>query len=282
MTMTAKEGSLVIKSGVEAGASLHYKSWPVPHPKAVLLIAHGYAEHLGRYEHVAAALNKSSYAVVAVDHWGHGKSEGDRGFVPAFSVFLDGLDALLAYVKTAYPDQKRFLIGHSMGGLVAATYLVNRQDEFAGAVLSGPSIKPVEAPPAAVVFIGRILSKLAPRAGLISLDANLVSRDPKVVADYIADPLVFNGKISARLGAEMIDAMANAVTNAPKLTLPLLLLHGGADGLTSPEGSKIFHERAASRDKTLKIYDGFYHEIFNDPGKEGVIADLTRWLDAHV
>ncbi|MEK7266943.1 MAG: lysophospholipase [Pseudomonadota bacterium] len=278
----AIEGKLVIKSGVEAGASLHYKYWSVANPKAVALIAHGYAEHLGRYEHVAAALNKAGYAVVALDHWGHGKSEGARSFIPSFSVFLDGLDALLAEVKTTYPDQKRFLIGHSMGGLIAATYLVNRQDEFAGAVLSGPSLVAAETPSAAAVFIGRILSKLAPKAGILPLDALLISRDPKVVADYIADPLVYKGKIGARFAAEMLDAMTEAAASAPKLTLPLLLMHGGADGLASPEGSKILHERATSRDKTLRIFDGFYHEIFNEPGKEEIIALMTRWLDAHV
>ena len=278
---SASEGTLLLKSGAAAGASLHFKSWPAPAPKAVALIAHGYAEHAGRYQHVAAALNRSGYAVYALDQWGHGKSDGARGFVPAFSVFLDGLDALLAKSKADYPDAKRFLIGHSMGGLVAANYLVERQREFAGAVLSGPSIKPVEEPSAALVFIGRILSRLAPKAGLIGLDANLVSRDAKVVADYVADPLVYKGKISARLGAEMIDAMNKAQEKASSLGLPLLLMHGAADGLTAPEGSKILHERAASRDKTLKIYDGFYHEIFNDPGKEGVIADMIAWLDAH-
>ena len=279
--MTGSEMKLVLKSGAAAGDFLNARHWPVPRAKAAVLIAHGYAEHIGRYEHVAAALNKAGYAVFAVDQWGHGKSDGVRGFVPAFSVYLDGLDALLGEVKRACPDARRFLVGHSMGGLVAATYLVTRQSEFAGAVLSGPSVKPVETPLAAVLFIGRLLSKIAPKAGLIPLDANLVSRDPKVVADYVADPLVYKGKISARLGAEMIDAMSRAETNAPKLTLPLLLLHGGADGLTSPEGSKMLHERAASGDKTLKIYDGFFHEIFNDPGKEGVIADMIEWLGAH-
>lgn len=279
--MAATEGKLVLKSGASSGASLRFKHWPAQNPKAVALIAHGYAEHLGRYEHVAAALNKSGYSVYAVDHCGHGRSDGARGFVPAFSVFLDGLDALLTEAKSAYPDKKRFLIGHSMGGLIAANYLIDRQGEFAGAVLSGPSIKAVEEPPAAVLFIGRALSKLAPKAGLISLDANLVSRDAKVVADYIGDPLVYKGKISARLGAEMFNAMASVQASASKLSLPLLILHGGADGLTSPEGSKILNERAQSRDKTLKIYDGFFHEIFNDPGKEGVIADMIKWLDAH-
>ncbi len=234
-----------------AGANLNWKHWPAAHaPKAAVLISHGYAEHLGRYEHVAAALNAAGYAVFALDHWGHGKSDGERGFVPAFSVFLEGLDSLLSVAKSAYPEKKRFLVGHSMGGLVAANYLVARQGEFAGAVLSGASIKAVDEPSAAILFVGRLLSKVAPRAGLISLDANLVSRDPQVVADYVGDPRVFKGKISARLGAEMVDAMKDAEENASKISLPLLLLHGGADGLTAPAGSKLLCDRASSRDKT--------------------------------
>jgi alpha-beta hydrolase superfamily lysophospholipase len=279
--MNEAEGTLTLQSGAGAGAALRSKHWLIADPKAVVLISHGYAEHLGRYEHVAAALNTAGYSVYALDHWGHGKSDGAPGFVPAFSVFLDGLDTLLAESKAAYPDKKKFLIGHSMGGLVAANYLPARQEEFAGAVLSGSSVKAVDEPPAAVLFVGRVLSKLAPKAGLISLDASLVSRDANVVETYIADPLVYKGKISARLGAEMIDAMKRAVNEAPRLRLPILFLHGGADGLTSPEGSKILSERVSSSDSTLKIYDGFYHEIFNDPGKEEVIADMIRWIDAH-
>ena len=276
-------GRVTLPAGSRAaGASLRFKYWPAAgSPKAVVLIVHGYAEHLGRYEHVASALTAAGYAVFAVDHWGHGRSEGTPGFAPAFSVFLDGLDALLAEAKSSFPDKAFFLLGHSMGGLIAASFLQTRQREFAGAVLSGPSIKAVEEPPPAVLFIGRILSKIAPKAGLISLDANQVSRDRKVVADYIADPLVYTGKISARLGAEMIDAMKAAEDGAAKISLPILILHGGDDGLTSPQGSRILHERVSAADKTLKIYDGFYHEIFNEPGKEDVIADVVAWLDAH-
>jgi alpha-beta hydrolase superfamily lysophospholipase len=169
-----------------------------------------------------------------------------------------------------------------MGGLVAAAYLVERQSEFAGAVLSGPAVKPVGEQPGVVLFIGRLLSRIAPKAGLIGLDPTLVSRDPYVVADYVGDPLVYKGKISARLGAEMIDAMSKIEADAAKIKLPVLLMHGADDGLTSVDGSRLLHARIASADKTLKIYDGFYHEIFNDPGKDGVIADMIAWLDTHV
>ena len=277
-----REGTLALKSGAAAGDKQYYKHWSTTAPKAGVLIAHGYGEHIGRYEHVAAALNAAGYDVFALDLWGHGKSDGARGYVPAFSVYLDGLDALLLKAKESLPGAKLFLLGHSMGGLVAEQFLENRQQDFAGAVLSGPAVVPVDEQPAIVIAIGLLLSRIAPKTGIIGLDANLVSRDPKVVADYVADPLVNKGKISARLAAEMLASMQRAQGDAGKITLPILLLHGGDDGLTSVEGSKLLYENIRSTDKTLKIFDGFYHEIFNDPGKENVIADMIAWLDAHV
>lgn len=265
------------------GAGLFWKAWPADEePKAVVLIAHGFAEHLGRYEHVAAALNRAGYAVFAVDHWGHGRSDGVPGFVPAFSVYLDGMDVLLARAKETYPGLPRFLVGHSMGGLIAASFLVERQHEFAGAVLSGPAVRPNEAPSPALIAISRLMSALAPTLGVVALDASLVSRDPKVVAGYRADPLVYKGKIGARLGAEFFDAMRRIEAEAGRIHLPILLLHGERDGLITPEGSKFLNERIGSADRTLKIYQDCYHEIFNEPEKERVIADMIAWLDARL
>lgn len=273
------DGYLTLKTGEAAGDRLYFRRWHVDAPKAVILIAHGYAEHLGRYEHVAKALNDTGYAVLALDHWGHGKSDGVNGFVPAFSIFESGLDELLGEAKTRYPDRKRFLIGHSLGGVIAANFLASRQTDFAGAVFSGPSIRPAEPPKVPLVLIGKMLSRLAPKAGLIGIDANLVSRDPAVVAAYVADPLVYKGKISARFAAEFLAAMGRAEKNAASLRLPMLIMHGSIDGLASPGGSHMLHASAPSADKTLKIWDGFFHEIFNDPGKEDVIAELIGWLD---
>lgn len=265
------------------GAGLYWKSWPAEgEPKAAALIAHGYAEHLGRYEHVAAALSRAGYSVFAVDHWGHGRSDGEPGYVPAFSVYLDGIEALLARVKETHPGLPRFLIGHSMGGLIAAIFLVERQHEFAGAVLSGAAIRPNEPPSPALIAVSRFLSAIAPKLGVVSLEAGLVSRDPKVVAAYRADPLVFKGKISARLGAEFNAAMNLIAANAAKIHLPILILHGEKDGLVSPEGSKLLSERVSSADRTLKIYRECFHEIFNEPEKEKVLADAIAWLDAHL
>jgi len=281
--MTMVDCTLSLPAGSAAeGAKLHCKRWASEgEAKAVILLSHGYAEHLGRYEHVANALTAAGYEVFALDHWGHGRSDGARGFVPAFSVYRDGIDALLAKIRKEQPSKKLFLLGHSMGGLIAADYLTRSENSFAGAVLSGPSVKTVDEPPAAVLFIGRLLSIIAPKAGLVDLDSSLVSRDGDVVKAYDDDPLVYRGKMSARLAAEMIDAMRNTLDMAPNISLPIFIMHGSEDGLAAPEGSRLLNERVASADKTLKIYDGFFHEIFNDPGKEGVIADVIAWFDAH-
>lgn len=284
MTSAPDEPKLTLPPESKApGAGLYWKSWPANgKPKAVALIAHGYAEHLGRYEHVADALNRAGYSVFAIDHWGHGRSDGEPGFVPAFSVYLDGIDALLARVKETHPGLPRFLIGHSMGGLIAASFLVERQNEFSGAVLSGAAVRPSEPPSAALIAVSRLLSALVPKLGVVSLDASLVSRDPKVVAAYRADPLVFKGKISARLGAEFNAAMSRIETNAARIHLPILILHGEKDGLVAPEGSRILSERVSSADRTQKTYKECFHEIFNEPEKDKVLADMIVWLDAHL
>jgi alpha-beta hydrolase superfamily lysophospholipase len=275
---------LVLPAGSRApGARLHVKSWaPSGSARAVVVLVHGYAEHLGRYEHVAARLTAAGYAVYALDHWGHGSSDGVPGFVPAFSVYLDGVDALLARVKSEHPAAPRFLLGHSMGGLIVASFLLRHQQQFAGAILSGPAVKPTKTPSAVTILLGRILSTLAPRVGVIQLDATQVSRDPKVVAAYLADPLVYKGRVGARLGAQMLAAMDDVQANAGRITLPLLLLHGERDGLAAPEGSRFLYERAGSSDKTLKLYAGLYHEIFNEPEQQAVLDDLVGWLAAHL
>jgi alpha-beta hydrolase superfamily lysophospholipase len=278
------ERSLVLPpTSLAAGAKLYWKRWPAAgRARAVALIAHGYAEHLGRYQHVAAALNAAGYDVFALDHWGHGKSDGARGFVPAFSVFVDGLEALLSKVKSMAPELPRVLIGHSMGGLISAGFMIDRQSEFVAAVLSGAALTPVTPPSSALVAISKLLSKLTPKLGVVALDAKLVSRDAQVVAAYVGDPLVFKGKMGARLGAEMMSAMADVGARASSITLPILILHGEKDGLTSPEGSRQLHLKAASRDKTLTIYPSLFHEIFNEPERDRVIADMIGWLNARL
>lgn len=265
-----------------AGAKLHVTHWlPEGRPKAVVLLAHGYAEHAGRYAYVAKRLTDAGYAIYAVDHWGHGASDGEGGFVPHFSAFLDGMSELLTLVEVNHGDTPRLLLGHSMGGLIATLFLIERQQAFVAAALSGPAILPAEPPSRFTVWISRFLSRFFPRLGVLSLDANGVSRDPAVVAAYQADPLVYGGKIGARLGKEFMDAMAVAQADAPKIRLPILIQHGEADRLTAPAGSRYLFEHVSSVDKRLEIYPGLFHEIYNEPERDAVLGDLIGWFDAH-
>ncbi|MBA3939784.1 MAG: alpha/beta hydrolase [Sphingopyxis sp.] len=277
-------GALVLPAdSAGAGAALHVTHWlPEGPPKAVVLLAHGYAEHAGRYAHVAKRLTDAGYAVYAVDHWGHGKSDGEGGFVPRFSAFLDGMRELLTLVEVNHPDTPRLLLGHSMGGLIATLFLVERQDAFVAAALSGPAILPAEPPSRFTVWISRFLSRFFPRLGVLSLDATGVSRDPAVVAAYQADPLVYGGKIGARLGKEFMDAMAVAQADAPKIALPILIQHGETDRLTAPAGSRYLFANVGSTDKRLEIYPGLFHEIYNEPERDAVLDDLIGWFDAHL
>ncbi|MBB6425840.1 alpha/beta hydrolase [Sphingopyxis sp. JAI128] len=266
-----------------AGARLRVTHWlPDGRPRAIVLLAHGYAEHAGRYAHVATRLTDAGYAMYAVDHWGHGQSDGEGGYVPRFSAFLDGMSELLTLVEINHGDTPRLLLGHSMGGLIATLFLVERQQAFVAAALSGPAILPAEPPSRFTVWISRFLSRFFPRLGVLSLDASGVSRDPQVVAAYRADPLVYGGKIGARLGKEFMDAMAAAQADASKIRLPILIQHGAADRLTAPAGSRYLFDNVGSTDKRLEIYPGLFHEIYNEPERDAVLDDLIGWFDAHV
>lgn len=282
--MKYAEGVLTVPLSEVAGSSkLYEQSWlPDGDTRAALLIVHGYGEHSGRYSHVAKYFVERGYAVYAIDHDGHGKSDGSAGFVEHFSVYLDGVQALLAKIQVDQSGLPIFLVGHSMGGLISSSFLIENQDAFAGCVLSGPAVKSDIEPPGWQLAIIRVLAKITPKLGVLGLDASGVSRDQKVVDDYIADPLVFKGKISARLVAELFAAMQYVMNNAPAITLPIILMHGEADVLAAPIGSRVLHEKISSSDNTLKLYPRLYHEIFNEPEQLEVLGDMHTWLEAHL
>ena len=278
------EGHLDVTHSRARGSShLYQQSWlPDGDTRAAILLVHGLGEHSARYQHVARHCTDRGFAVHALDHYGHGRSNGHRGYVERFSVYLDGVAALLDKVQAQHPDTPIFLLGHSMGGLIAAAFLRERQTAFCGAVLSGPALQSDAAPSAIVMALVRLLSALVPTLPMIGLDPAGVSRDPDVVRAYVADPLVHHGKLSARLIAEMSGAMRNTLECAPEIKLPILVMHGEEDLLTATAGSVEFCARVVSDDKTLKLYAGLYHEIFNEPEKEQVLADMSDWLEAHL
>jgi acylglycerol lipase len=264
-------------------ADIYYQCWlPEDEPKAILLIVHGLAEHSGRYMNVVNYFVPLGYGVYGLDHLGHGRSDGTRVYVERFEDYTDTLKIYSDMVRQWQPDKPFFLVGHSMGGLIGALYLLDHQAELAGAVLSGPCVKVPDDVSPVTVLLGRLLSALMPRAGLLGLEAEGVCRDPAVVEAYVNDPLVHTGKTTARLAAELLRAMARVMAEADRITLPILLVQGSADRLVDPDGARMLYDTAGSGDKQIEIYEGFYHEVFNEPEHNQVLRDVETWLEAHL
>jgi len=263
---------------------IYYQCWlPEGDLKAVLLVVHGLAEHCGRYMNVVNRFVPSGYGVYAFDFPGHGKSHGKRVFVNRFEDYTRTLATFLDKVGALHHEAPLFLVGHSMGSLVSAVFLLDRQEGFAGAILSGAgAVKVPESISSATILAGKIFSVVMPKIGLIGLDVNGVSRDPSVVRGYVEDPLVHTGKTTARLAAEILKAMQRFPEEAARITLPILLLQGSGDKLVDPAGAQMLFESVQSSDKTLKMYDGLYHEIFNEPERDQVLGDMEQWLENHL
>jgi acylglycerol lipase len=263
-------------------SNIYYQYWlPEVEPKAIILVAHGLAEHSARYMNVVNYLVPSGYAVYGIDHIGHGKSDGKRVFVEEFQDYTKTLKTYFDMIQEWQPEKPVFLMGHSMGGLIGAAYLLEHQDELSGAVFSGPGIKVPDNISQATIFIGKMLSGILPRAGLIKLNSEYISRDPAVVDAYVNDPLVYTGKVTARLGAELIKTMQLVTEQAARITLPIIIAQGGDDKVVDPSGARLLYDSVGSKDKTIKMYNGFYHEIFNEPEHEQVLNDVKTWIEAH-
>jgi alpha-beta hydrolase superfamily lysophospholipase len=271
------EGRFVGERGIE----IYYQAWTPPgNPRAVLVLVHGIGEHSGRYAHVADYLTRNSYALWASDLRGHGKSGGKRGHVDRFDDYLADISRLIRIAQEPAPASKTLLIGHSLGPLIALDYAEKHPSELAGLILSAPAFREIVKVPVWKVLIARTLSPVVPtfttRTGL---DPNLLSHDKEVVRKYVEDPLV-HGVATARWFTEYRQAQERVMRAADKLTLPCLIMQGGADGIVDPSMTTNFFKKVASHDKTLKVYEGFYHEILNEPGKESVLADMGGWLSA--
>ncbi|MDT9014030.1 alpha/beta hydrolase [Novosphingobium sp. APW14] len=263
------------------GVSIFATSWlPDGVPRDHLVLAHGYAEHLGRYRAVAEFFTASGYAVHALDHRGHGKSGGVRAVIDSFANADADIDQLVDRVRAESGLNQIKLIGHSMGGSLALNYALNHPEKLSGLVLSGPAIGG-GLPKVQALLLG-IISKIAPALGMIQLDADAVSRDPQIVADYKADPLVFLGKVPARTAREMMHAITTYPSRVGAMQMPCLLMHGGADSLVRAEDARPVFAAIASRDKTVRIFDGLYHEIFNEPERLEVLGIVKAWLDARL
>jgi acylglycerol lipase len=263
------------------GVRIFWQAWlPDAAPRAVIGMAHGASEHSGRYAWTGEQLAARGYALYALDHRGHGQSEGARALIDRTANAVADLGQLLELaVADSGTSGKPFLFGHSMGGWIALAFATRRQDEIRGLLLSAP-VAVLEAASPVQRIAGRVLSAVAPELGVYAIDSTTVSRDPEVVRDYDADPLNYHGKLPARTIHEMAEEVARFPETIPSITVPLLVQVGTGDRLVPPAASEMVYELASSADKTIKRYDGLYHEILNEPERDEVLADLAAWLDA--
>jgi acylglycerol lipase len=264
--------------------TIYQQSWqPADRPiRAIIAIVHGYAEHSDRYSHVATNLVAQGFAVYSFDLCGHGKSSGDRCYVDAFSDYLTDLDRFLTEIRQHHLERKLFLLGHSMGGAIAIRYILDYQTTLQGVILSAPFLgSRAENVPAPVVAFLKLLSQFLPKLPSIRVDSSQISSDPAIVQAYLTDPLINTAKMPLRTLAEIFGNIHQIQQRQQTIELPMLIMHGTADGLAHVSHSKRLYEGISSVDKTLKLYPGLYHEIFNEPDRSRVFTDLNQWLAAH-
>jgi acylglycerol lipase len=252
-------------------------------PKALLTLVHGLGEHTGRYLHVGKSMTDAGYALVGFDLRGHGKSGGARGHFPSLSAIMQDIRQFSKFLVQRYPDIPHFLYGHSLGGLLSLAYALQYPAGLNGVIITGAALRSSLQEQKNKIAMVNLLGSLLPNITVPSgLDATTISRDADVVKKYTTDPLVHD-KTTLGLGKAALKAIEQCFAHAKDFTLPLLIMHGADDKLTYPSGSKDFAKLAApGHDVTLKLWDGLYHEIHNEPEKAAVFKLMTEWIEKHL
>jgi alpha-beta hydrolase superfamily lysophospholipase len=271
------EGSF---KGVD-GIKIFTREWqPAGKPHGVVVISHGLNAHSGLYEWAAQQFTSNGLAVHALDHRGRGRSEGERFFVKKFADWTTDLATFIDIVKAREPGLPVFLLGHSAGGVIACGYALEHQDELAGLICEDFAYQ-IPAPDIALAILKGV-SRIAPHAHVLKLKNELFSRDPAVVAALNADPLIANESQPSETVAALVRADELLKKSFQQITLPVLIMHGTADKVTKPSGSQESYEKVGSSDKELKLYEGHFHDLLADVGKQQVMADIQAWIDAHL
>lgn len=277
----SEEGSVQSSKGLK----LFTKSWKLKdsNPRALIFVSHGVGEHCSRYEEFGSVLARLGFLVVSHDHVGHGRSEGEPVQITSFDIYAADVLKHMDEKLVNHGGLPIFLFGHSMGGTVAILCAMERPHFFTGVVLSAPAIMAnPETASRGMIFLGRIVSRIVPSFQVIgSENSSLLSRDPEQVAILTNDPLAWKGGLKARWAMAIHDAMEHIKENLTKIEWPFLVLHGDADQLTMVDGSVMLEEKAASQDKTIKIYPGFYHKLLNEPKEDAtlVMNDIISWIN---
>ena len=253
-------------------------------PKALVLLVHGLGEHVARYAHVGRVLSDAGYALVGFDLRGHGRSGGPRGHSSSLDAYMQDIRQFAQRMEAKYPGMPRFLYGHSLGGLLALVYAIQRGGQLKGVIATGPALRSSLQEQKAKVALVRLLGSILPTMTVQSgLDAASISRDTAIVEAYKKDSLV-HYSTSLGFGKAALSAIDFCFAHAKEFPVPLLILHGIADKIAYASGSEEFAElvRLAGKDVTLKLWDGLYHEVHNEPEKEEVFRYMIAWLDGHL
>lgn len=279
MTDTADrvEGTLPGVGGVE----LFWRGrLPAAEPTGVLLVCHGLGEHSGRYASVEDVLLPDGWAVYGLDHRGHGRSTGPRAHLDRYSDWLADFDTFRRHVEARHAGLPLFLLGHSMGGQIALAYALDHGAGLSGLVLSAPALASNAIPKAAVPVL-KLLARVAPTLRPAGIDPTKISKDTAVVADYLGDPLVHHGHPTVGLSSALFAQFDVLPGRARELRMPVLVQHGTADELTDPAGTRALEPMIGSPDRTVRWYEGLWHEIYHEPERDRPLADLREWLAAH-
>jgi alpha-beta hydrolase superfamily lysophospholipase len=265
------------------GVRIVYDVWtPDTPPRAVVVLSHGLGEYARRYDHVAQCFGDAGLVTYALDHRGHGRSDGKRVLVRDISEYTADFDTLVGIATREHPGLKCVVLGHSMGGGIVFAYGVERPDNYDLMVLSGPAVAAQDQVPPLLSVAAKVLGVVVPGLPVQELDVNAISRDPEVVEAYNTDPLVYHGRVPAGIGRALLQVGETMPQRAPALTAPLLVVHGSDDRLIPVEGSRRLVECVGSTDVTLKVYPGLYHEVFNEPERNQVLDDVVSWITARL
>lgn len=278
MTQDIKSGPKEESIDGVGGLKIFVRSWrPASRPRAVVVICHGVNSHSGQYLWVGEQFAASGLAAYALDLRGRGKSAGERFYVENIADYVGDVAALVKLAKSREPGLPVFLLGHSAGGVVSCVYTLEHQAELTGLICESFAYQ-VPAPDFALALI-KGLSYVAPRLPVLKLKNKDFSRDPKAVQAMNDDPLIANEVQPAMTVAALVRADERLTKEFPLITFPVFILHGTVDKATKPSGSQFFYDTAGSKDKTLKLYEGHFHDLLNDVGKEAVMADIKAWID---